>query len=81
MEYDRHDPVSKLLADEEAADHARAKARGARIMDITRIVLGALDGHGLVRDQEQARIVIWSALADALYGNVSVDVPQLQHRD
>lgn len=75
--YDHGNPVDHVIAEDEAHDHARAKQRGERVLDITRIVLGALDGHGLVRDQEQARIVIWSALADALYGNCSIDIPKL----
>ena len=81
MQYDTNDPVTILLAEEERQDHARAKARGIRVLDVTDLVLCALDGHGLLRDQQQARIVIWSAVADALYGNLAIDIPQLQQRD
>jgi hypothetical protein len=75
MVIDTHDPIERLIADETTQDHARAKARGARVRVITNMVHGALDGHGLLRDQETARRVIYGALVDALYGcDVAVDL-------
>lgn len=68
------DPVETLLANDATRDHARAKARGERVRHITRYVVAALDGHGLLRDEDQARVVIYGALVDVLYGNASVDV-------
>jgi hypothetical protein len=77
---DPEHPAERLIAAETRADHALAKARGLRVLEITDLALCALDGHGLVRDQQQARIVLWAAIADALYGNAAIDIPKL-HRD
>lgn len=74
---DPGDPVEQVIAAETAADHKRAKARGLRVLELTDVALGALDGHGLLRDQEQARVVVFGAIADALYGNLSIDIPTL----
>jgi len=71
------DPVERQLATDTFLDHARAKARGQRALEIADVALGALDGHGLVTDQERARIILWSAIADALYGNAAIDRPSL----
>jgi hypothetical protein len=71
---DADDPICRILRDEELRDHAQAKGRGQRVRLIANIVTSALDGHALLRDPAQARIVINAALADALYGLVSVDI-------
>jgi hypothetical protein len=80
MWIDHGDPVQQVIDAETAADHAKATERGLRALDLTNLVLCALDGHGLVRDQEQARIVIWAALADGMFGNASVDIPKMTRR-
>jgi|SRR4051812_8951894 hypothetical protein len=72
------DPVERQLATDTFLDHAKAKARGIRALEIADTALGALDGHGLVRDAERARVILWSAIADALYGNAAIDIPQLR---
>jgi len=70
-------PWERIIADETALDHARAKARGLRAMEITNLVLCALDGHALVSDPAQARVVIWTAVAESLYGLAAVDMPRM----
>lgn len=76
MHTDPENPAEKLIAAETAADLALAKRRGARVVEITTIIHGALDGHGLLRDQEQARVVIIAAVCDAIYPfNASIDIP------
>lgn len=71
---DPGDPVAQQLAADEHADHARAKARGQRVRELTNLVVSALDGHGVIRDHERARVIVYGALVDALFGTVAVDV-------
>jgi hypothetical protein len=69
------DPIADHLAREERSDHHRARARGERLADLTRQILSALDGHGLLVDAERATPVVFSTLADLLYVNHAIDLP------
>lgn len=75
---DPDDPVERTIADETAFDHAQARRRGLRVAMVADVALGALDGHGLIRDAEQARVVLLGAIADALYGDLSLDIPTIR---
>lgn len=66
------DPVERDLALDAALDESRAKARGLRVRELTNLCVSALDGHGVLRDQDKARVIIWAVLAEALYGNAAV---------
>lgn len=68
------DPVEQMLSDEAAIDHARAVSRGQRVRHLANLVVGALDGHGCLIDQDKARVIIYGALVDGLFGNAAVDV-------
>lgn len=70
---DLRDPET-IIADDAHADHRRAHARGQRVRELANLVVSALDGHGAVRDSERARVIVYGALVDALYGNVAVDI-------
>lgn len=72
------DPVERLLLDDEAFDHARAKARGQRVRALANLIVSALDGHGVLVDQDKARVIVNSVLCDALYADAAVDVDPRQ---
>jgi hypothetical protein len=74
MAYDLHNPVDRVIAADEAADHAQARRRGQRVREIANLLIAALDGHAQLRDPEVARRVLYGALVDALYGNAAVDI-------
>ena len=71
------DPLEQALQRDTDFDLARAKARGLRLAQLTRMVVGALDGHSLVRDPSAARVVVQAVLASALYGDAAVDLVDL----
>lgn len=62
-------------AADERRDHGLAPARGRRLTAITGGIVSALMAGGLVRDPETATAVIFSTLADHLYGNHAIDIP------
>jgi hypothetical protein len=70
---DVRDP-EQVIADEATVDHLRARHRGQRVRDLTNLVVSALDGHGVVLDAEHVRVIVYGALVDGLYGNLSVDI-------
>jgi hypothetical protein len=65
-------------AAEEARDHLLAAARGMRLANLTDAIVGKLDGAGILPQREDATVLIFSVLADLLYGNASIDVPTLR---
>jgi hypothetical protein len=67
------DPEAVVSA-EQRIDHALAKARGQRVRQTTNILISALSGHGLLRDEQAARVVVNATLADYIYGLQSVDI-------
>jgi hypothetical protein len=72
-------PVDREVADDAARDHAQAGARGRRVLDLTNAVLSALQATGLiVFDPDEARVAIFSVLAEDIYGNAAVDIPTLR---
>jgi hypothetical protein len=72
------DPVDVFLEAEERRDHDRALARGLRVRDAADAVLSVLEAHGNgPRDRAAARVVVFSVLADVLYGNAAIDIPTL----
>jgi len=68
------DPIEQQLAADAARDHARAAARGQRVRELTNLIIGALDGHGCLWDADKARVIVYGALVDGMYGNNPVDV-------
>jgi hypothetical protein len=73
------DPVEALLARERAHDHAIAAARGRRVLDLVDSIIGELQAEGLATlNVDDARVVLFAVVADALYGNVAIDIPPLR---
>jgi hypothetical protein len=79
--YEFGDPVHDDLAKAEQTDHYRAFARGRRVLLLADGLVGALEAQGLVRDGVSARRVIFCGLADELYGNAGIDVPDFTNPD
>jgi len=75
----RHeDPVERLLADDAAADHAQAKTRGERVRDLADAIAVELHGRGMLHaSRRDTRAAIFHILADDLYGNAAIDIPNL----
>jgi hypothetical protein len=71
--YEYGDPVAEQIAHDERRDHLWAKARGERLAALTRQILTALDGHGLLVDPDRATPIVFSALADCLFGTHGPD--------
>jgi hypothetical protein len=74
--YEYGDPVAEQIARDERRDHLWAQARGERLAALTRQILTALDGHGLLVDGDRATPIVFSVLADALEGNRAIDLPR-----
>jgi hypothetical protein len=74
------DPVDALLAAETHADHAKARARGERVRDLADACVNQLVAPGIVAAarRDDARVVLFDVLADALYGAAALDIPQLR---
>jgi hypothetical protein len=75
--YEAGDPIDDYLAREARRDHLWARARGERLADLTRQILSALDGQALLVDVERATPIVFSTLADLLFGNHSIDLPSM----
>lgn len=60
---------------EERRDHAKAGARAQRCQDLANAVVSALFGDGLVVDEPAARVITFHVVADYLYCNRSIDIP------
>jgi hypothetical protein len=74
-QYELGDPVHEHLAREEATDHYRARARGQRLLLIADSLVSVLEANGRLVDAAAARRDLFHVLADALYSNGAVDVP------
>lgn len=74
------DPVAAMLAEETAADHARARFRGERVAHLADAVINALRASGSQLDPDEARVTIYHTIADALYGDAAIDIPTLRGR-
>jgi len=60
-----------------AHDHARAGERGERLLTLTNAIVSALVGSGIhVYHAPQARRLIFHVLADDIYGNRAIDLPE-----
>ena len=75
-QYEAGDPVEEFLARETRRDHLWARARGERLADLTRQILSALDGQALLVDVERATPIVFSTLAELLFGNHAIDLPR-----
>jgi hypothetical protein len=65
--------------DEDRADLARAAARGQRVVDLADACLDGLVPNILpAARKDDARVVLFHVLADALYGTVAIDIPPLR---
>jgi hypothetical protein len=64
----------EVLADERR-DHAHAGARARRCQDLANAIVSALFGDGLVVDEPAARVITFHIVADHLYGNAAIDIP------
>ena len=73
--YELGDPVFDEIAREEQADHYRARARGQRLLLLADSLVSRLDADSLLTDGTVARRVVFHELAEALYGNNAIDVP------
>jgi hypothetical protein len=73
--YEFGDPVLEALARDEHTDHHRARARGQRLLGIADSLVSVLEATGRLDDPDAARGDIFHVLADALYGNDAIDIP------
>ena len=77
--YEYGDPVAEIVARDEARDHARAPARGQRVALLAEMIVSAIVATGMPGfDAELARGPVCRVLADALYGNASLDIPPVR---
>ncbi len=73
------DPIEAMLAADAADDHARARARGRRVLDLCDGVIEDLVAAGVTLDPAAARVAIYHTLADGLYGvTTAIDIPDLR---
>jgi hypothetical protein len=74
------DPIYDALAAAERRDHAWAQARGRRLRALTDAIVTALDVPALLpaAHHADARVAIFTVLADHLYGLAAIDVPDLR---
>jgi hypothetical protein len=64
------------LRQAEAHDHARAGERGERLLRMADAITSALLGNGVLHDTRTARRVTFHTLADLMFGNRAIDIPQ-----
>jgi hypothetical protein len=70
------DPIADHLAREERSDHHRARARGQRLLLLADSLVDELQAHSMLRnDGVIERRLIFHILAQALYSNGAVDIP------
>lgn len=74
------DPVDAILAEETTRDHAMASVRGARIKRLADALVTSLVGRSLLLDSQSddARVALFSILADDIYGTAAIDIPPLR---
>jgi hypothetical protein len=73
--YEFGDPVHEAIGREEHSDHYRARARGQRVLLLADRLVIILQAQALLTDPDVARRKLFHALADDLYGNGALDVP------
>ena len=73
------DPAEAELDEEPAVDHAKAKARGERVLGLAERIASTLQARGGLRASEaEVRVAIFHVIAEELYGRAAVDVPTLR---
>jgi hypothetical protein len=77
--YELGDEALARIAAEERRDSVLAPARGQRVQVIADAVVAVLLKHGLLREPRTATVVLFHAIADCLYGNAALDIPQEPH--
>jgi hypothetical protein len=78
-EYGDLTPALETVAAEERADHAQAPARGERLAALTTRILNGLMATGHVRGLDaSSRPVVFDILADDIYPNQAIDIPELR---
>lgn len=76
------DPLDVMLEQSATQDHAKAAQRGERVLRVTNAAINGLISRGLLApaDEDDARVAVFSLIADDLYGNAAIDVPRLRRR-
>lgn len=74
------DPLDVMPAEETAADHAQARARGERIERVADAAVNFMIAEGRLPAglADDMRVAVFRAVADDFYGNVAIDVPNLR---
>ena len=62
-------------ARDEAADHARADARGRRLDEMAEAIVSGLSAGGILLQPGTAKTIVFGILADCLYGTQAIDIP------
>ncbi len=75
------DPLEAMIAEETAADHARATMRGQRVADLADSLITELIAAGIQLDRNDARVAMYHVLVDALYAGAAIDIPTLRSHD
>jgi hypothetical protein len=78
-QYEFGDPVFEEIAREERRDHHRAPARGQRLLLIADSIVSVLHANGHLDDPDAARGDVFHVLADALFVNAALDVPDFSN--
>lgn len=72
-------PSDAMLDQMAAEDHAQAKRRGEKVLEMTDAAIDSLIANQLLySDRDDCRVVLFHALADRLYGNAAIDIPPLR---
>jgi hypothetical protein len=72
-------PDDAPLAIEKQQDHGHAVARGARVLAVCDSAIDALHAAGMLcATRTDARAQMFQPIADTLYGNQSVDIPNFR---
>lgn len=76
------DPLEQMLDAETAADHAKAGARGERILRVADQAVSLMNAEGRLPASlvDDVRIAVFRAVMDEFYGNVAIDMPTLRVR-
>lgn len=72
--------IEAMLVKEVRLDHALARARGERVKGLVDHLTDELVATGVLEfsRRDDARVVMFSTLADDLYGLVAIDIPPLR---
>lgn len=73
------DARDAAIAAEDAADREAAAERGETVLDCVDRVISEMKARGYLRaPDEDCRVAIFHAVADAMFGNAAIDVPTLR---